>query len=92
MHDMEAMVDLLRFGVPQWRHERLQARSKVHNLALVSKPCSHCARRWPKLWLTVLRALCCLCVLRQLKAGMVRAFSAAASSSVCSVSVQRHSV
>ena len=26
MRDMEAMVDLLRFGVPQWRHERLQAR------------------------------------------------------------------
>ncbi|KAK9836023.1 hypothetical protein WJX81_006680 [Elliptochloris bilobata] len=24
MHDMEAMVDLLRFGVPQWPHERLQ--------------------------------------------------------------------
>ena len=25
MRDMEAMVDLLRFGVPQWPHERLQA-------------------------------------------------------------------
>ena len=30
MRDMEAMVDLLRFGVPQWPHERLQARRGPH--------------------------------------------------------------
>ena len=29
MRDMEAMVDLLRFGVPQWPHERLQACSPI---------------------------------------------------------------
>ena len=30
MRDMEPMVDLLRFGVPQWRHERLQARHEAN--------------------------------------------------------------
>ena len=39
MHDMEAMVDLLRFGVPQWRHERLQARSPYASAC--STPLSH---------------------------------------------------
>jgi len=36
MPDMEAMVDLLRFGVPAWPHERLQAR-----------PCPCPALPWP---------------------------------------------
>ena len=32
LRDMEAMVDLLRFGVPQWPHERLQARPQTQRL------------------------------------------------------------
>lgn len=37
MHDMEAMVDLLRFGVPQWRHERLQVCRNAYMLALLNR-------------------------------------------------------
>jgi hypothetical protein len=35
MRDMEAMVDLLRFGVPAWPHERLQARPQPYPALLV---------------------------------------------------------
>ena len=37
MRDMEAMVDLLRFGVPQWRHERLQARRGLYFTCFVKQ-------------------------------------------------------
>lgn len=95
MRDMEAMVDLLRFGVPQWRHERLQARCEAHFACSVQE-----AKWFDSVWGVVHPAVAavhvCFVLLVsvvsdcQQKAAMMQGCSAAALISLYGMSVQSH--